>query len=220
MSVSNRPPGRGRRGSRPAALSCRPDPRTRRGAGARSGRRRRTAGARKGCGCRRARRRSSTLRLLQVGVESVQPVGPDLPSRLDPGHRFLQRRSFEPARPCLPDPATADQSGVLEHLQVLRDRLHAHPVWRRELADGRLTVGQLTDNPPPRRVGKRSEHDVEPRVVGSHHLAMKAHALANCGLTSIPTPFCHLRRTSARGSSTSTLPSSIVLSRPGRLRSP
>ncbi len=33
------------------------------------------------------------------GHRVVQPVGPDLPSRLDPGHGLLQRRSFQPARP-------------------------------------------------------------------------------------------------------------------------
>ena len=56
------------------------------------------------------------------------------PVALDPLRHQVEHLRLEVHRPALGVPAAADQPGVLEHLEVLGDRLDAHVVRRRELA--------------------------------------------------------------------------------------
>ncbi len=53
-----------------------------------------------------------------------------------------KRRRLQPRGPQLRGAAARDQAGALEHLEVLRDRLHADRERLGELAHGRLSLGQ------------------------------------------------------------------------------
>ncbi len=59
-----------------------------------------------------------------------------------------------------------DESGVLEHLDVLGDRLLGDGERFGELVDGRRSAAEAGDDPPPHRVGERHERSIEPIVGG------------------------------------------------------
>ena len=73
--------------------------------------------------------------------EKVHSVRPYPAAVLDPGPGLLQGLWFQPAGAGLAVPAAADQSGPLEHPDVLRHGLQAHRVGRGEVLDGRLSLG-------------------------------------------------------------------------------
>src|SRR5688572_26202593 len=66
------------------------------------------------------------FQLLQVGVETIEARFPEGAIALGPFGDFLDWSGVDPARPPLGLAAARDQSGTLEHAQVLRDGRHAH----------------------------------------------------------------------------------------------
>src|SRR2546428_926514 len=68
----------------------------------------------------------SPLEVLQVLVQPVVALLPEVPVPLGPLGNLLERPRLEPGGPPLPLPAPRDQPRPLEHLQVLRDRREAH----------------------------------------------------------------------------------------------
>src|SRR5687768_5882028 len=63
---------------------------------------------------------SFSLKLVQVFVETVEALLPELPVVVEPIGDVLERRDFETAGTPLRLPPLSDQPGVLQHLQVLR----------------------------------------------------------------------------------------------------
>src|SRR5687768_4503479 len=66
------------------------------------------------------------FQLLQVGVETIETCFPDGTIAFGPLGDFLDRCGLDSARAPLGLPSARDQSGALEHAQVLRYRRHAH----------------------------------------------------------------------------------------------
>ena len=89
-----------------------------------------------------------------MGVEAVEAAFPELPVVLQPVRGVLERLGLQPARPPLCVASARNQSGVLEHLQVLGDRRQADRERRRDLVDGRLAFGEPREDRPARRVGE------------------------------------------------------------------
>jgi hypothetical protein len=80
------------------------------------------------------------------------------PVALDPRGHQVEHLRLQVHRAALRLPAAADQAGVLEHPQVLGDRLHGHVVGGGQLADRRVTDREPGDHVAPGRVGQRREH--------------------------------------------------------------
>src|SRR5215470_144755 len=91
--------------------------------------------------------------LVQPGVAGV----PEPPVVLGPLGDLLQRSRLEPARAPLRFPAPDDETGQLEHPQVLGDGGPAHRERRRELLHRRRPLGQPGEDGPAGRVGEGSE---------------------------------------------------------------
>src|SRR3954470_53898 len=82
------------------------------------------------------------LHVLEISVELVVALFPELPVGLRPVGDVLDRSRPQPARPPLGVPAPGDQSGTLQHLEMLRDRGLAHRERLRELAHRGFTLRQ------------------------------------------------------------------------------
>ncbi len=84
-------------------------------------------------------------------------LGPELAKALDPVGGVAQRLGDE-AQPVLAAvPAAAQQAGLFQHTDVLRDggqRQGERGGYRR---DGRLAVAEADQDRPPRRVGQGEE---------------------------------------------------------------
>src|SRR5215218_2883039 len=75
----------------------------------------------------------SSLELVQVLVQPVVSLLPETAVPVGPLGDLLQRGHPEPRGPPLPLPAPRDESGALQHPQVLRDRRQAHLEGLRQL---------------------------------------------------------------------------------------
>src|SRR5829696_6315098 len=102
----------------------------------------------------------------QMRLESVYSGLPRRLSRQHPLHRLVERVGLQPARPPLSLPAAHDQSSVLEHLEVARDRRQGHRERLRQLVHGRLTLGEAGQDRAAGRIGESGEGDAE--LVGWH----------------------------------------------------
>ena len=86
---------------------------------------------------------------------------------LDPSGHQVEHLRLEMNRTALGVAAAAHQPGLLEHLEVLRDRLKAHLVRLGQLADGRVGHGEPRDQIAPGGIGECRERPGEPfGVVG------------------------------------------------------
>jgi len=95
-----------------------------------------------GCHCR------------QHGVEAAVPLLGLPPVALDPLRHQVEHLRFEVHGPSLGVAAAADQTGVLEHLEVLGDGLQADVVRCREMADGGITGSQPSHHVASGRIGQ------------------------------------------------------------------
>src|SRR5215472_12698792 len=66
------------------------------------------------------------LQLLQIHIEPVETLFPEPAVAPKPDIDVLECRAFDPARPPLRLAPARDQSGALEHLQMLGHRRQAH----------------------------------------------------------------------------------------------
>src|SRR6266540_2498021 len=124
------------------------------------------------CGSRRQaratrRRRPLTLKgwevrlPFQVLIEAVEALLPEAPVALEPVGGVLQRCPVQPRGPRLRRASSRDQPGVLEHLEVLGDRLEAHGEGFGELVDRGLAVGEPCEDRTACRVGEGGEGAAE-----------------------------------------------------------
>src|SRR5712691_6401489 len=117
---------------------------------------------------------SSSLELVQVLVQPVVALLPELAVALDPLVGLLQRPGLEPGGPPLPLPPPRDQPRPLQHLQVLRDRRQAHLERFRQLGDGGLPRRQPREDRPSRGIREGPEGAVQP-FGGLRHSTLQVH---------------------------------------------
>src|SRR5829696_9052964 len=101
------------------------------------------------------------LNFLEVLVQAVEALLPEPPIMFDPLVHVLQRPRLELARPPLGLTTAGDQSGALEHLEVLRNPGKADFEGRRQFIDGSLSARESPEDRPPRRVGQRRERGTQ-----------------------------------------------------------
>ena len=97
------------------------------------------------------------VHLGEHGVQAPVALLGRAPVPLDPAGHQVQHLGFEVHRPALGVAAAADQPGLLQHLQVLGDRLHAHLVGLGELADRGVPDREPGHDVAPGRVGQGCE---------------------------------------------------------------
>ena len=78
---------------------------------------------------------------------------------LNPLRHEIEDLRFEVHRTALCRSGFGHQAGALEHLEVLRDRLHGDVVWRSQLAHRRVTDREARHDVASRRVGQRAEDE-------------------------------------------------------------
>src|SRR5262245_40838521 len=88
----------------------------------------------------------------QALVEALEARLPEGAVALEPVRGVAERRAGEASGPQLCRPTSCDEARALEHLEVLRDRLHADGERRGELGDGGVALAQPREDCPPRRV--------------------------------------------------------------------
>src|SRR5215212_2540999 len=101
----------------------------------------------------------------EMPFEIVEPSFPQRAERLGPVCDGFDRLGAEPARPALRVTPLCDQTGVLEHPQVLRDGGLRQPERCGEFADRRLAVGKTGEDRPPSRIAEGGEGPIK---VNSH----------------------------------------------------
>lgn len=94
------------------------------------------------------------LHRLEVLREGIQTAIPETPVLLEPRRKGLQWLPLEMTRPPLRLPATRDEAGGLQHLEVLRDGGDAHVVGLRELLHVRVARGEPSEDASPCRIGE------------------------------------------------------------------
>jgi hypothetical protein len=101
------------------------------------------------------------LDVAKVFFEPIQPFMPDLPVLFDPPDRGIEWHWLETARSVLSVATPTDQTGLLEHFEMLRDCLKGDLERFGELVDCRLSDGQTGEDRPSGRVGESSERVAE-----------------------------------------------------------
>src|ERR1700694_5315084 len=133
-------------------------------------------------GCQRNRwtalssawRFSSGVGRVVVGVAEQldEPFDPRIPEAFvaaQPVVGARQRSRVDAAIVDAPADGAFHEPGSFERLDVLRCRGERHPIWRRELADGVLTLGKSLEHGPPGLVTECAVDEVEPRVIMFNH---------------------------------------------------
>src|SRR5262245_14820465 len=107
-----------------------------------------------------------SLELLQVLVQSVVPLLPELAISERPLGRRPKRLGLQACGPPLSLPAPLDQARTLEHLQVLGHGRQGHLEGPGELGHRGLPRGQSSQDRPPGRVRQGAERPVQLHLLG------------------------------------------------------
>src|SRR5262249_31219284 len=105
-------------------------------------------------------RTMSSMTSPEVDVQGVELRAPEALVRMHPAGDLAQRRRVQPVEDLPALPLAADEPGLLQDLQVLRNG------WQRDLEilgqlhDGLVLPGQGVQEPPARGVGYGPEHCV------------------------------------------------------------
>jgi hypothetical protein len=99
--------------------------------------------------------------LLQVLVEPIEALLPQIPVARRPVGHFLERRRLDAAGPPLGFPPARDQARALEHAQMLGYRGQAHVKGLGQFGNRAFAEGKSGENGAPRRVGERGECGAE-----------------------------------------------------------
>ena len=107
---------------------------------------------------------------MEITPERIQLLVPEAFVARDPRRRGLHGRGVELAAHDTPFLRASDETGGLEHGEVLHDPWQRHAVWLSELADGCAARTQLLEHTAARGIGQRGEHQVEAVVFIVNHL--------------------------------------------------
>src|SRR5688572_25186934 len=94
---------------------------------------------------------------LEVSVQPGVALVPEAAELVGERGSFTQRCGFEGPWPPLGGPAPVNESGTLEHPEVLRDGRAAHAERRSQFLDRGRPLCQTGENGPPGRVGEGEE---------------------------------------------------------------
>src|SRR5690348_318010 len=119
-------------------------------------------------------RSSFRLQVPQKVLEPVEALLPLSAELLEVGVRLLERLGLERARAQLAVSRSNDESGPLQHVQVLRDRRLGHVEWGDELADRVWSFAEALQYGPSRGIGEGTENGAE--VVGGRRASRLAHS--------------------------------------------
>jgi hypothetical protein len=107
-----------------------------------------------------------------VAEQLDEPLDPRIPEAFvaaQPVVGTRERSRVDAAIVDAPAHSAFHEPGSFQRLDVLRGRGERHPIRRRELADGVLTLGKSLEHGPPGLVTERVEDEVEPRVIMFNH---------------------------------------------------
>src|SRR4051794_22822131 len=103
----------------------------------------------------------SGLSATETLLHALEPSLPEAAVSVDPRRSLPQGCTVDAGGTQLCGAPAGDQSGSLEHLEMLGDRLHADRKSLGELVDRRLSVGESLEDRPPGGVGESGEGAVE-----------------------------------------------------------
>jgi hypothetical protein len=99
--------------------------------------------------------------LFQILVQTIKTFFPKFPILLDPLLRFFHRLGLQFQRMHAPATAAADQSGIFQNAQMLRDRRQRHGIRPRQIGDATVAVREMFQDAPSRRIGQRGKRAVQ-----------------------------------------------------------
>lgn len=114
------------------------------------------------------RRRRGLLVGSEQAFEFIEAAGPELLVFGEPLVRGGEGRGFEAAEVCSSAAGAAEETGVLEGLEVLGGGGQRHVERLGELGDGALTGGEGAEDAPARGVGECPEDAVEAGGMFNH----------------------------------------------------
>jgi hypothetical protein len=97
------------------------------------------------------------LDFLQIVVQSIQPLFPEMPVTFGPLLDLFQRAPLDPAASELGIASLRNQACPLKHAKVLRDARLAHCKWLGKFTYRALAQQQTTQDGSPRGIGERRE---------------------------------------------------------------
>src|SRR5436190_2409147 len=112
---------------------------------------------------------------LQARVQAVEASLPEAAVGLEPLGSVLQRPAAQPRWAKLRGSATLDQTGALEHPEVLRDRLDGDRERLCQFLDGRLPAHETCKDRPAGRIGEGGEGGAE--LVNWHVFTLSVYQL-------------------------------------------
>src|SRR5262245_15497283 len=101
------------------------------------------------------------VQVRDVGLHAVEPGFPDCSLLRDPGFRRAQCGRFHLAGPDTADLRGANETAVLQYMEVLQKGGHGHGERLGELADGGRAPAQTRHDRPPSWIGQGVEDAVE-----------------------------------------------------------
>src|SRR6266851_1238314 len=101
------------------------------------------------------------LDFVQIIVETIEALIPELPIVLEPSACLLQRLRLKSAGAPLGLARARDQAGALEHLEMFRDGRQAHRKGRGQLANRALARRELREDRASGRISERREGGIE-----------------------------------------------------------
>src|SRR5947209_7676623 len=101
------------------------------------------------------------LQLLQVDLEAVEALVPQIAIMLEPVVDALEGDRLDAARPPLRLAPARDQAGAFQHLEMLRYRRQAHRKGLGEFRHRGFPKREPRQDGPARRVGKGCERSAE-----------------------------------------------------------
>ena len=107
---------------------------------------------------------------LEIIIQSIEAGVPETAILFKPVVDVLEAGRLDPAWPPLRLAATRDQTGALQHLEVLRDSGQAHLEGLGQLGHRRFAQGEPREDRAPRRIGESRERGAE---------AIRRHAVYN-----------------------------------------
>src|SRR6478736_937383 len=108
------------------------------------------------------------FRLVQIGFQPVESLGPASALCFHPVGRLLEARSFQSAPATAPALLAGDQSAIFQHLEMLSEGWQRHVEGLCEDGDRHLSFGQTRHHRSARRVTESMEGKVERGRVERH----------------------------------------------------
>src|SRR5262245_61611756 len=107
----------------------------------------------------------SSMASPEVSLERVELHAPEALVRMNPARHDAKRRRVQPVEDLTPLPLPADQFGLLQDLQVLRDGGQGDLEILGQLHHALLPAGEGVEDLPARGIGDGAEHGVHEEII-------------------------------------------------------